>query len=62
MSRGKQSFKQTDVTRAMKAAQNAGFDVQGVEIEPSTGKFRVLTKRPDQPRLDEPVNEWDDVR
>jgi hypothetical protein len=61
MPRGKQTFKQKDVTRALKAAQEAGLDVHGFEIEPKTGNLRITTKRPDEPGPEKPRNEWDDV-
>lgn len=61
MPRGKQAFKQGDVTRAVKGAVNAGLDVQGVEVDGDTGNIRVMVKKPDQPSPEEPVNEWDDV-
>ena len=57
MSRGVQAFKQTDVTKAIKGAVNAGLAVKYVEIE--AGKIVVFAGRPDSPLS--PANEWDDV-
>jgi hypothetical protein len=41
MSRGVQAFKQTDVTKAIKGAQNAGLAVQRFEID-RAGKIVVI--------------------
>jgi superfamily II DNA or RNA helicase len=41
MSRGAQAFKQTDVTKAIKGARNAGLNVQRFEIDRS-GKIVVI--------------------
>jgi hypothetical protein len=41
MSRGVQAFKQTDVTKAIRAAQKAGLIVQRFEID-RAGKIMVL--------------------
>jgi hypothetical protein len=41
MSRGVQIFRQTDVTKAIKAAQNADLDVQRFEID-RAGKIVVF--------------------
>jgi hypothetical protein len=38
------AFKARDVTRAMKAAQAAKFDTAAVEIDPCTGKIRIIGK------------------
>jgi len=40
VSRGKCKFRQSDVTRAAKAAREAG--AEGLEIDPGTGKFRII--------------------
>jgi len=41
MSRGNQTFRQGDITKALKGAQNAGIEVQRVEIEKG-GKIVVF--------------------
>jgi hypothetical protein len=41
MSRGLQVFRQTDITKAIRAAQNAGLDVHRFEID-RAGKIVVL--------------------
>ena len=60
MSRGTHTFRQGDVTKALKGAQNAGLEVQRVEIE--AGKIVVFAGRPDQRPGERSANEWDDVR
>jgi hypothetical protein len=60
MSRGTQTFRQGDVTKALKGAQNAGLEVQRVEIE--AGKIVVFAGKPDQRSEGRSANEWDDVR
>ena len=44
MPRGSLTFKQRDVTRAVKAAQAAGMDVACIEID-KEGKIIILTSR-----------------
>jgi hypothetical protein len=61
MSRGKQAFKQGDVTRAVKGALKAGLDVELVKID-EAGKIAVFVKRPDEQSAEPSVNEWDGVR
>jgi len=45
MSRGPQTFKQRDVTRALKGAAAAGIDVRRVEID-REGKIVVIASAP----------------
>jgi hypothetical protein len=45
MSRGLQIFRQTDVAKAIKAAQNAGLDVQRFEIGALKQRRRRLPMR-----------------
>ena len=60
MSRGVQSFRQGDVTKALKGAQNAGLEVQRIEIE--AGKIVVFAGRADQRPAGPLVTGWDEVR
>lgn len=46
MSRGRSIVTRRDLERAVKAAQAAGLEVTGVEIDRRAGTFRVLTARP----------------
>jgi hypothetical protein len=61
MSRGAQTFKQVDVTKALKGAMNAGIEVDRVEI--TDGKIVIFADRGQAARLGEPIlNEWDAVK
>jgi hypothetical protein len=60
MSRGNQTFRQGDVTKALKGAQKAGMEVQRVEIE--AGKIVVFAGKAFQRSEGGSANEWDDVR
>jgi hypothetical protein len=57
MSRGAHSFKQGDVTKALKDAVNAGLAIKRFEID-RDGKIVVIAGRPDN---QEQANEWDGV-
>jgi hypothetical protein len=43
MSHGSQTFRQRDVTAALKAAKAAGLDVAKVEVDPITGRIVIVT-------------------
>ena len=62
MSRGQQTFRQSDVTKALKATVKAGIAVERVEID-KDGKIVVVTARPvDTKGVEKPEkNEWDGV-
>jgi hypothetical protein len=59
MSRGPYTFRQTDLTRAIKGARAAGIDVARIEIE-KDGRIVILPTQsaavPETAR-----NEWDEV-
>jgi hypothetical protein len=55
--RGPASFRQSDVTRAIKATQKAGVVPYRVEID-RTGKITIITGGVDRADTGEP-NEWD---
>jgi DNA-binding MarR family transcriptional regulator len=63
MSRGQQTFKQSDVTKAVKAMVKAGIAVERVEID-KAGKIVIVTAWPeDAANRDKPEkNEWDGVQ
>jgi hypothetical protein len=61
MSRARQHFRQTDVTKAVKAVAKAGVPVGRVEISPE-GHIIVIAGAPGQGQnTDQSINEWDTV-
>jgi hypothetical protein len=46
MPRGRGTFRQQDVTRALRAAKAAGLEIVGYEVNPSTGAIIVKTGSP----------------
>jgi hypothetical protein len=60
MSRAANTFKQTDVTRAIKAAEKAGLKVQRAEVR--TDGSIVLDFDPPAAPQDPNINEWDTVK
>jgi hypothetical protein len=59
MARGQSAFKQTDVTRALRAVSAARQPVQRIEIDPATGKIVVFVGKPEE--QDTEGNEWDKI-
>jgi hypothetical protein len=52
-------FRQGNVKRIIRAAQAMGLNVSGIEVDPGTGKIRVLVgDKPGEPDASE-GNEWD---
>ena len=62
MSRGQQTFKQSHLTKALKATVKAGIGVRRVEID-KTGKIVIVTTSPVDAAEAESLgeNEWDRV-
>jgi hypothetical protein len=57
MGRRSCSFRQRDVTKAVKAVAAAGCPIARAEIEPTTGKIIVVVGTPRE--MDSNPNEWD---
>ena len=62
MSRGQQTFKQGDLTKAIKATVKAGIAVERVEID-KDGKIIIVPARPEDAANGEKPgeNEWNGV-
>jgi hypothetical protein len=62
MSRGQQTFKQSDVTKAIKATVKAGIAVERVEID-RDGKIVIVSTKAEDVANGEKSgkNEWDGV-
>ena len=62
MPRGPTRFKQRDLTRALRAAQAAGYAVHAARVEPN-GAINLLADKGQQaePATDDQANPWDTV-
>jgi hypothetical protein len=47
MTRRPSTFRQQDLTKALRAAAAAGLHVAGYKIDPQTGKIEVVTGKPE---------------
>jgi hypothetical protein len=60
MARVPSTFRQQDVTKAVKAVTAAGVDIARIEID-KAGKIVIVTTNGSQPGESTEVNEWDRV-
>ena len=60
MARAPSTFRQQDVTRAVKAVTAAGVHIARIEID-KTGKIVIITGGPTEPDDLGEANEWDRV-
>jgi hypothetical protein len=62
MSRGPLTFRQGDLTRAIRAVRAAGVEVVGVEVD-RVGRIIVHTAKPDENNRtpEGEANEWDRI-
>jgi hypothetical protein len=62
MSRNAHTFKQGDISKAIKAAVKAGLPVARVEVSPE-GRIIVIAGKPEQEQAPTAeANEWDSVK
>jgi hypothetical protein len=61
MSRGAQTFKQGDVTKALKGAEKAGFKVQRAEVR-ADGSIILDFNDPSPTAVATDANPWDAVK
>jgi hypothetical protein len=62
MSRGAHSFKQGDVTKAIKGAVNAGLAVKRVQIDKRTSDIILFADHSTEPLDADTSNDWGDVQ
>jgi hypothetical protein len=48
-------YKRSETSRLVRGVIDAGLPVRGIEVDPDTGKLRVLVGEPDEPA----ANPWD---
>ena len=58
MARASSTFRQRDVTKALKAASAAGLRITGYKIDPQTGKIEVVTENPEKQDSSMLLDQW----
>ena len=58
MTRARPTFRQHDVTKAVKAVKAAGLPVAGVKVNPQTGAIEVVTAGHLQVEDSNPLDQW----
>jgi hypothetical protein len=58
MARASSTFRQRDVTKALKAASAAGLRITGYKIDPQTGKIEVVTEKPEKQDSSMLLDQW----
>ena len=61
MSKSPLTFRQSDVTRAIKAVRKAGERAKRVEIDTVTGNIVVLLAAEDEVKPERDRNDWDEI-
>jgi hypothetical protein len=61
MARKGQTFRKTDLARALRAAKDAGIPIGGFEIS-KEGSIRIMTPNTPLAAPDDAANEWDAVK
>jgi hypothetical protein len=59
MTRRPSTFRQQDLTKALRAAASAGLHVAGYKIDPQTGKIEVVTGKPEAQDSSSVTSPWD---
>jgi hypothetical protein len=62
LSRGPTTFRQRDVTAAVKAVVNAGLKIARVEVSTKTGNIAITPGEPNRCDLQEETNDWEDAK
>ena len=62
MSRPTSTFRQADVTKAIKAVVAAGVDVARLKVEITKGGSIILTSVADEDKAGQGEDEWDRIR
>jgi hypothetical protein len=57
MARSPSTFRQQDVTRALRATRAAGVDITRIEIDPS-GKIVIITEAEKEREISTPLDTW----